>query len=131
MRINLLSLGVALAVLVTPLTAFAAPFTAIHNPNIVANYQTGQHGVVSEPYVHTGADVVMQNGQSGNFQQWFYGTTNEPGVTSEGDHSLFKNVGTSSSCTSGATLLTHPVAWGSYLNASANYCVKTNDFNQH
>src|SRR3954466_6936829 len=70
-------------------TAAAAPFNALNNPQIVANYSSGDHGIVGEPYLHQGADVVMRAGNSGNFQQWFYGTSAEPDGT-HGDHSVWQ-----------------------------------------
>lgn len=105
---------------------FAAPFNAVNNPQIVANYDSGAHGVVGEPATHTGMDVVMRAGNSGNFQQWFYGNSSEDGL--HGDHSVWllqKNGG----CPGNSTLIVNPnPSWGDYLVSGANYCVKTNDF---
>lgn len=127
---KLLALFTALAVSLFGATAaFAAPFNAGNNPQIVANYSTGDHGIPGEPYLHTGADVVMRAGNSGNFQQWFYGTSAENGGITEGDHSVWKNVGTSTSCSDNETLVADAYPqWGDYLEPGANYCVKTNDF---
>lgn len=105
---------------------FAAPNT--NNPQVVADYQTGTHGIVGENATHTGSDVVMQAGNSGNFQQWFYGSTSND---AEGDHSIWMSVGSSTSCASGWDLVTNAnQLWGSYLQAG-NYCVRTNDYNSH
>lgn len=109
-------------------SAFAAPFNS-NNPNIVANYSSGDHGIVGEPYLHQGADVVMRAGNSGNFQQWFYGTSEENGGITEGDHSVWINVGTKTNCPGHAVLVASAYpAWGDYLQPGANYCVSTNDF---
>ena len=109
-------------------TALAAP--KANNPQVVANYSTGDHGIVGEPDTHTGADVVMTAGKSGNFQQWFKGTSTENGGITEGDHSVWMNVGSRTSCPNGWDFVSSPYpAWGSYLQPGANYCVHTNDFN--
>ena len=106
--------------------SLAAPNT--NNPQVVADYQTGTHGIVGENATHTGSDVVMQAGNSGNFQQWFYGTTP---TNTEGDHSIWMSVGSSTSCSTGWDLVTNAnQSWGSYLQAG-NYCVRTNDYNSH
>ncbi len=57
--------------------AFAAPYNAAdNNPQVVAFYPTGTHGIPSEPCAnHVGEDLVMRAGNSGNFQQWSYGST--------------------------------------------------------
>jgi len=106
----------------------AAPFKADNNPLIVANYPTGDHGIVGEPVLHNGADVVMRAGNSGNFQQWFYGTAAEEGVVTEGDHSVWL-ISKDGTCPSNFVLV--PSAnpdWGDYLVAGADYCVHTNDY---
>lgn len=113
-------------------SAFAAPFNATNNPQIVANYSSGDHGVVGEFVTHNGADVVMRAGNSGNFQQWFYGTSDENGGNTEGDHSIWRNVGDSTDCHAKEVLVENASAsWGDYLQPGANYCVKTNDFHVH
>ena len=115
----------ASAIFVAP--AMAAPLNS-NSSNIVANYSSGDHGIVGESSTHTGADVVMKAGNSGNFQQWFSGTSAENGGITEGDHSVWKNVGSATSCNGGGVLVTNAYpAWGSYLQPGANYCVKTND----
>ena len=96
----------------------AAPFNAASNPNIVANYPTGPHGIV----------VVMRAGQSGNFQQWFEGTSASEGY--HGEHSLWKESQTGE-CKDKEYLVSnaHP-EWGDYLAPDTDYCVKTNDYLQ-
>lgn len=107
--------------------AYAAPFNAEGNPNIVANYPTGPHGIIGEAEFHEGADVVKLNGKSGNLQQWFYGTSASEGL--HGEHSNWKNVGTATSCSQGWDLVVDPYPeWGDYLEPGSNYCVRTNDF---
>lgn len=112
-------------------TVSAAPFMAKNNPQIVANYPTGNHGIVGEPDTHTGADVVMRTGNSGNFQQWFKGTSTETGNPLETDHSVIK-LSNNGSCQAGWDKLVPTDAsgsnyWGDYLQYGATYCVRTND----
>lgn len=105
---------------------FAAPSNATNNPNIVANYNSGPHGIVGENDYHSGQDVVMQNGNSGNLQQWFYGPSLEGNT--EGDHSVWI-LSKDGTCPSGwYTLPNAYPAWGTYLQPGATYCVKTNDY---
>lgn len=117
------------------LFAFAGVASAAHfksnNPNTVANYPTGDHGIVGEPYLHVGADVVTKSGNSGNFQQWFVGTSTENGGVSEKDHSVWK-VSKDGSCSNDGWVLVENASqsWGDYLVSGANYCVKTNTSNQ-
>lgn len=107
--------------------AFAAPFKAANNPNILDNYPTGPHGIIGEAEYHEGADVVMKAGRSGNIQQWFYGTSASEGL--HGEHSNWKNVGSATSCPAGWDFVADPYPeWGFYLESGANYCVHTNDF---
>lgn len=110
---------------------FAAPDNTAkgtNNPQVVAFYQDGTHGVVGENATHTGTDLVMQSGQSGNFQQWFTGTSQPNGV--EGDHSVWKSVGNATDCSqlgNGWVFVANAnQSWGSYLQPG-NYCVHTND----
>jgi hypothetical protein len=110
--------------------AFAYP-TNSNNSQIVANYTSGDHGIPGETATHTGSDVVKLNGHSGNLNQWFYGTSTENGGITEGDHSVWKNIGTSTNCPNGTLIVNAYPAWGYYLQPGANYCVKTNDFNNH
>lgn len=117
--------------------ASAAPFNAAsNNPNVVAFYPSGDHGVVGENANHNGTDLVMRAGQSGNFQQWFYGQALEGpngSPITEGDHSLWK-VSRGGTCPAGSFALqvsTDPNSnnfWGDYLEDGATYCVRTNDF---
>jgi len=121
--------GVLLLSAFTP-AAFAAPFNAANNnPQVQAYYPTGDHGIAGESDTHTGQDLVMKAGNSGNFQQWFQGTSTENGGNTEGDHSVWKNVGDSTTCNgNNSTLVTNAnPSWGNYLQPGANYCVHTND----
>ncbi|KKR33151.1 MAG: hypothetical protein UT63_C0023G0014 [Candidatus Gottesmanbacteria bacterium GW2011_GWC2_39_8] len=117
--------------LLMPVVTLAAPTNenkAENNPQVVAYYTEGEHGVPPESDTHTGTDLVMQAGESGNFQQWFLGLNEETGKN-EGAHSLWKNVGTDTTCPNGWTLV--PDAnpeWGDYLEPGANFCVHTNHF---
>lgn len=112
-------------------SAFAAPTNnnkADNNPQVVAYYTSGTHGIVGENATHTGTDLVMQAGQSGNFQQWFTGNSTQSSNPTEGDHSVWLWVGQATSCDSGWNLVVNANAsWGSYLQPG-NYCVHTNDF---
>lgn len=127
MKIRIILFAVFALALILPVTAMAAPFKAENNPQIVANYPTGDHGIVGEPYLHEGADVVMKAGKSGNFQQWFYGTSAEPNHPVEGDHSVWK-LSKDGTCKDGWDLVENAnQSWGDYLQPG-NYCVKTNDF---
>lgn len=109
-------------------SAWAAPNSAGNNPQIVANYSSGDHGIVGEPFLHQGSDVVMQAGSSGNFQQWFYGTSTESTGT-HGDHSIWMLANNGTCPNSNWILVPNASAsWGDYLVAGADYCVKTNDY---
>lgn len=118
--------------------ALAAPNDAANNPNIVANYPDGQHTVIEgngvTDYNHVGSDVVMQAGNSNNFQQWFNGTsTTETADSTHGDHSVWRDIGQDTSCPSGWTFVENPNqpptgdTWGTYFPSGDNYCVHTND----
>lgn len=119
------AIGVSLLMLFgTTGAALAAPSN--QNPHVVADYQTGTHGIVGENDTHTGSDVVMQTGNNGNFQQWFYGTSPTDGV--HGDHSVWK-VSQDGSCPANWDVVQNAnPAWGDYLTPNVNYCVHTNDF---
>lgn len=122
---------------------FAAPFDAADtNPQVVAYYPTGDHGVIGEDETHNGQDLVMEAGVGANkdplindakvTQQWFYGTSTENGGITEGDHSVIM-LSDDGTCQSGWYALqnvnTSPDNfWGDYLTTNATYCVKTNDF---
>ncbi len=121
---------------VTP--AFAAPNNAANNPNIVANFPSGQHTVIEgngvTDFNHVGSDVVMKAGNSNNFQQWFQGSsTTESQAGAHGDHSVWRDIGSNTSCPSGWTFVANPKqpptgdTWGSYFPNGDNYCVHTND----
>ncbi len=106
--------------------ASAAPFNAENNPNIVANYPTGPHGIVGDSEYHEGADVVMKDGNSPTLQQWFYGTSASNGL--HGDHSVWK-VSKDGTCPDNWILF--PQAYpsmGDYLEPGADYCVMTNEY---
>jgi hypothetical protein len=116
----------ALFVAVAP--AYAAPFNAANNPKIVANYSSGDHGIPGEPYLHQGADVVMCN-NNGLCQQWFVGTSEEPGDAFHGDHSVWKpeSLGSGQPKSNETVVPNANTAWGDYL-APGDYFVTTNDF---
>ena len=120
-----------IGILAFPAITFAAPDNsqkAANNPQVVAYYDSGTHGIVGEDPTHTGTDLVMKAGNSGNFQQWFTGTATAPDSNPEGDHSIWMSVGDSTSCPSGWNLVTNAnQLWGNYLQAG-NYCVHNNDF---
>src|SRR5665811_288242 len=87
---------------------FADPTNISHgtnNPQVVAFYTSADHGIVDESNAHTGSDLVQQSGNSGNFQQWFTGTSTENGGNTEGDHSIWMDVGGQTSCNGGAILV--------------------------
>jgi hypothetical protein len=125
-NIALMGVIVAAASLMSVGHAYAAPFNA-NNPNIVANYDSGPHGIPQEPEYHEGMDVVLKAGNSGNFQQWFEGTSTSEGY--HGEHSVWREVGSDTSCPSGWDLYLDPhPEHGDYLTPGANYCVKTNGY---
>lgn len=114
-----------LGLVATP-AANAAPFGAADkNPNVVAHFNSGPHGIPGESEFHEGKDIVMNAGQSGNLQQWFFGTSETEGL--HGEHSLWKE--SKDGCQQNQVLIedAHP-EWGTYLEPGADYCVKTNDF---
>jgi hypothetical protein len=99
------------------------------NPNNVAYYHATSdiHAIPITTnsafplYVTGGSDVVMQNGESGNFQQWWWNN-------SIGYHSVW-NQSQNGNCPSNAVLVTNAYpSWGSYLVPGADYCVITNEF---
>lgn len=107
------------------------PQKADNNPQTVAYYTSGDHGVVGESSTHTGTDYVRQDGNSGNFDQWFCGSATSPDQLSECEHSVWLSVGSQTSCMGNGKLVENASAsWGSYLS-SGNYCVFTNDANAH
>jgi hypothetical protein len=117
--------ALALAVVFLSGTAFAAPKDPNSNPNVVAYYPTGDHGVVGEYYLHTGSDLVVAAGNSGNFDQWFIGTTTESNGATVTEHSVW-NLSHNGTCPNGWILVPNASAdWGSYLTAGADYCVST------
>lgn len=128
---KLITLGASLSILAMPVSAFAAPFNAANNPNIVANYPNGPHTIVEKDgsidYRDYGADVVIRAGNSNNFQQWFVGNN-------DSDHSVWMDVETATSCPAKWTFIENPYhppfgdTWGYYFPPGDNYCVHTNDF---
>lgn len=128
-RFITLLLTILIAAVFFATKASAAPFKAADkNPNVVAFYETGPHGIADEPGIyHEGMDIVMKAGKSGNFQQWFYGFADENGGVIEGDHSVWRVA--KDGCSNGWTRIEDAYPeWGDYLKPGADYCVKTNDF---
>ena len=116
--------------LTSGLSAFAAPYKAAeNNPQVVAFYEEGTHGIPSEPGGnHEGTNMVKQNGNSGNFQAWFYGTfpAGEEGL--HGHHLVWK-ISKDGTCPSDAVFIpdANP-GWGDYLVEGADYCVLDNQY---
>jgi hypothetical protein len=105
----------------------AAPFNAADkNPNVVAYYADGRHAIVGVGDQFFGKDLVLQRGQSGNFQQWFYGIF--PDGTKGGIHSVW-NVSKTGTCASGWILVKNAYPqWGSYIQPNTDFCVHNNYF---
>lgn len=132
MKIQILALAAISLFLVGPSVAEAAPFKAADkNPNVVAHYESGSHGIPGNPNYHEGEDLVMQVGKSGVFQQWFYGK----GVDYEDDHghhSVWKQ--SKDGCPPNwfemkVTDMDGGNFWGDYLDLEpGDYCIHTNDF---
>ena len=106
----------------------AAPYNAADkNPQQVAFHEEGVHGIPTQPGVtHTGTNMVKQNGNSGNFQAWFWGTSDEEGE--HGHHEVWK-ISKDGSCPNDAVFI--PDAhenWGDYLIEDADYCVMVNEY---
>ena len=96
------------------------------NPNFVVYYPDGLHGIVGEFEDHEGEDLVMRAGQSGNFQQWFYGVSPSEGL--HGEHSIWQEKH-GEGCPNDFILVPDAFPeWGDYLTPNTDYCVKTNDF---
>lgn len=122
------ALTVAAALFAFAGSAEAAPNKS-NNPNVVAYYETGDHGIPGDYNLHTGMDVVSKLGNSGNFDQWFYGWAAELNAYI-GHHSVWK-VSKDGKCKNDEVLVPNASAnWGDYLVTGADYCVKTNDFTQ-
>lgn len=127
--------------LATAQTAAAAPFNACDkNPQIVSCYtgldQNGQphrHAIVGYQGDFYGKDLVKRNGNSGNFQQWFYGKT--PWGETVGIHSLWK-VAKNNTCTQGwhfvndANPVGPNVGWGTHFPEGVDYCVHNNFYHR-
>jgi hypothetical protein len=111
--------------------AEAAPFkTYDKNPNVVAYYPTGPHGIPDEPGIHhEGKDLVMRAGKSGNFQQWFYGWSEENGGILEGNHTVWRIVKNDKTPGNWTRISDPHPEWGDYLTPGVDYLAKTNDFN--
>ncbi len=126
MKRTLFAGAVTLSLMLAPLGSVAAA-PPESNPNVVAYYEEGDHGIVGENTRHWGEDVVMATGQNGNFQQWFYGDSEgEEGV--HGEHSVWK-VSEDGTCADNWDHVHEPYPeWGDYLTPGVDYCVKTNDF---
>ncbi len=123
---KLITGGISLMIMFVLVGTAAASFKANdNNPQQVAYYPTGPHGIPGEDEYHEGSDLVERNGGSGNFQQWFYGTSESEGL--HGDHTVWKI--SKSGCPEGWLLILQPYPeWGDYLTPDVDYCVKTNDF---
>ena len=107
------------------------PQIANNNPQTVAYYTSGDHGIAGDSATHTGTDYVRQNGNSGNFDQWFCGSSTESSDPSECEHSVWMSVGDATTCNAGGVLVEDAQAsWGDYLSPG-NYCVRSNDANAH
>lgn len=109
----------------------AAPFKAEDkNPNVVAYYEDGPHGIPGNSAHHEGEDIVMQAGKSGVFQQWFYGE-GEDYEGKHGHHSVWKPA---DGCPANWFEMTVTGSgggnfWGDYLDLEpGTYCIHTNDF---
>jgi len=127
MKYFLVSLAVLIVGLGVSSFAQAAPFSAENNPNIVANYSTGDHGIVGDPFLHTGADVVMKLGNSGKFMQWFEGMSAENGGIVQAVKSKW-TLSKDGTCPRGSLMIqninTNPDNfWGDYLQTGATYCI--------
>lgn len=110
----------------------AAPWKPADNdthPNIAQEYPHygGTHGIPGESETHTGDDLVMKAGNSGVYQQWFYGESDTEGT--HGEHSVWNPAGPNG-CPDGWTFIADPhnKNWGGHFEAGVDYCVKTNDF---
>lgn len=127
MKFAIAVMVLALVALMSPSAALAAPFNAADtNPQVVAFYPQGPHGIVGENEYHSGIDLVMKRGNSGNFQQWFYGTSTVDGL--HGVHSVW-NESPDGTCPENWYLVPNPnPAWGDYLTPGVDYCVHNNLF---
>ncbi len=125
--LSTLSVGILFALFAT--TASAQPANdqkGENNPQVVAYYTSGPHAIPGDPNLHYGYDLVKANGESGNFQQWFYGWSETEGWY--GKHTLWK-VSKDDNCKNDGVAIWDPnPAWGDYLVDNVWYCAKTNDF---
>ncbi len=107
-------------------SSYAAPNP--NNPNVVVYHSTGPHTIpIPEQPSLDGHDLVMRNGNSGNFNQWFWND-------SIGYHSVW-NMTKNGKCENGYLIKNArepegvgAVTWGDYLVPGADYCVITNEF---
>jgi len=100
-------------------TIYAAPDP--NNPNVVAYYEDGIHAIPLNATIWLeGYDLVMKNGNSGNFNQWFWNGD-------IGYHSVW-NVTKNGNCANGVLIHDPNPLWGDYLVDNADYCVITNIF---
>ncbi len=110
--------------------SLAAPFKAENNPQIVANYSEGEHGIPGQTYTHEGKDVVMKAGNSPVVQQWFVGTSEEEGF--HGEHSVWK-LSKDGTCPPNWFQMTPTEPdggnyWGDVMEFGQTYCIMTNQF---
>lgn len=92
-----------------------------NNPNVVAYYENGPHTIPLNPQFSVeGFDLVMKNGNSGNFNQWFWNGD-------IGYHSVW-NMTKNGKCENGVLIHNAYPGWGYYLVPNADYCVITNEF---
>lgn len=122
--------GLALAfafLLVTITSAHAAPYKAADkNPQTVAFYEEGIHGIPGHPFLHMGTNMVKRNGNSGNFQAWFWGTSEEEGE--HGHHEVWQ-IAKNGTCPDDAVFIADAHEnWGDYLVEDADYCVLINEY---
>lgn len=133
MKTLILSIILPLLMLSFSKTALAAPFKAADkNPQIVAFYEEGTHGIPGQTYTHEGKDVVMKAGESPVVQQWFVGTSQEEGF--HGEHSVWK-LSKDGTCHPNwfKMIVTGPEGnnyWGDVMEPGATYCIHTNQFLQ-
>jgi len=114
----------------TVLASPANEHKAENNPNVVAYYDNPSSHTVIQPdgsikYDQKGKDLVQQAGK--NFQQFY---EDEEGGNRV--HTLFRNVGSDTSCDGPFLFLENPYnpptgdTWGYYFPEGDNYCVKSN-----
>lgn len=130
--ITLIAVVLTMLAFSNAVTVEAAPFKANDkNPNVVSYYPGPDdvHAIPLDPVIHlTGIDLVMRNGNSENFNQWYY--SEEHG----GYHSVWKIRKPNQEVMEGWVLIENAnpigddVGWGDHLVEGADYFVKTNQF---